>query len=101
MQADPTTVRVDVDVAGLPLVMQLGLAARDVVDRAVPLGTEAGADGLSDPSDSLVVVEVALLGALRLALAPLLPGVARCIVCDDVGIVDPRGCAACGLRSTS
>lgn len=62
---DPQTIRVAVDVSGLPAVMALARAARDVVDDGRPT---------IDGDEYTVPVEV--LDALRYAVDPIYPGAA-------------------------
>jgi hypothetical protein len=64
LEAEPQTVRVQVDVSGLPAVMALARAARDVIDHAEP-----GQDGATWP-----LVRPADLRALEGAVAPIFPG---------------------------
>jgi hypothetical protein len=67
LEAEPQTLRVQVDVSGLPTVMALARAARDVIDNAEP-----GQDGAAWP-----LVRPADLRALEDATAPIYPGTVR------------------------
>jgi hypothetical protein len=63
LEAEPQTLRVQVDVSGLPAVMALARAARDVIDHA---------DG--DAADEIDWVPKRDLAALAAAVEPIYPG---------------------------
>lgn len=65
LEAESQTVRVTVDVVGLPAVMALARAARDLIDHAEP-----------DSTGEWRQVRQADLDALEDAVAPIFPGAA-------------------------
>jgi hypothetical protein len=68
LMSDPETLAVRVDVTGLPAVMALARAARDVIDHAED-GPNHPASGMTWP-----VVRPADLRALEAAVEPIYPG---------------------------
>jgi hypothetical protein len=66
LRSDPETLAVTVDVSGLPAVMALARAARDVIDHAF---RRSYPDGETTP-----VVLAADLDALAAAVDPIYPG---------------------------